>query len=100
MAAKPDAVDTARRFVGRRHPTAKAAFLGGSVMRGEGTWTSDLDLVIVDNSPPGRPSTSRCDDSVRAGGRGATGPATDGPGSVGAAAVNGGTQGNGKARAQ
>ncbi|MGI9598067.1 MAG: nucleotidyltransferase domain-containing protein [Acidimicrobiales bacterium] len=52
MTRKPDPVQTARRFVDRHHPQAAAAFLGGSVMRGQGTETSDLDMVILTTAPP------------------------------------------------
>lgn len=37
----------ATRLVENRYPGCVAAFLAGSVVRGEGTPTSDLDLVIV-----------------------------------------------------
>lgn len=50
--AKPDPLVTATRYVAQRHPDALAAFLGGSVARGEGTDTSDLDLVILTTAPP------------------------------------------------
>ena len=38
----------ARAVIEAHHPGARAAFLAGSLMRGEGTPTSDLDLVIID----------------------------------------------------
>jgi hypothetical protein len=42
-----DPVGAARAFVQERYPDALAAFLGGSTARGEGTPTSDLDIVLV-----------------------------------------------------
>jgi hypothetical protein len=44
---KMDAIEAAQHFVEQAFPTCDAAFLGGSVMRGEATATSDLDMVIV-----------------------------------------------------
>lgn len=40
----------ANRFLGTRFPTCQTAILAGSVARGEETPTSDIDLVIFDNS--------------------------------------------------
>src|SRR6476659_10176637 len=45
-----DAVNAGRSFVERYFPECSAAFLGGSVIRGEATPTSDLDIVIVTTS--------------------------------------------------
>lgn len=45
--ARPDPESTARSLLARRFPQAAAAFLGGSVLRGEATAYSDLDLVVV-----------------------------------------------------
>jgi hypothetical protein len=42
-----DPVDAARRFVEEHFPEATAALVGGSVIRGEGTSTSDLDIVVI-----------------------------------------------------
>ena len=42
-----DAIDAAQVFVNQRFPECSAAFLAGSVIRGEGTSTSDLDIVII-----------------------------------------------------
>ena len=42
-----DAIEAAKNFVAQAFPTCDAAFLGGSVVRGEATATSDLDIVIV-----------------------------------------------------
>ncbi|MEM7709653.1 MAG: nucleotidyltransferase domain-containing protein [Pseudomonadota bacterium] len=39
--------DAARAVLAARHPEAEAAFWAGSLSRGEGTATSDLDLVVV-----------------------------------------------------
>jgi hypothetical protein len=42
-----DPVDAARSLVEERYPECLAAFAGGSLMRGEGTSTSDIDLLVV-----------------------------------------------------
>lgn len=42
-----DPVDAAAALVEQRFPECLAAFLAGSVVRGEGTLTSDLDIVII-----------------------------------------------------
>jgi hypothetical protein len=42
-----DAVATARGLVARRFPDARAAWLGGSVVQGRATPTSDLDITVV-----------------------------------------------------
>lgn len=42
-----DPIETGRRFVDECYPDAHAAIVGGSVIRGQGTATSDLDIVIV-----------------------------------------------------
>jgi hypothetical protein len=44
------AIETAKQLVVRLFPDCDAALLAGSVVRGEATRTSDLDLVIFDNS--------------------------------------------------
>jgi DHA1 family tetracycline resistance protein-like MFS transporter len=44
---KLDAIEAATNFVAQTFPTCDAAFLAGSVVRGEATATSDLDIVIV-----------------------------------------------------
>lgn len=44
---RPDPVEAARRIHAERYPEADVIFLAGSVMRGEGTATSDLDIVVV-----------------------------------------------------
>ena len=41
------AVDAGRAFVERDFPECLAAFLAGSVIRGDATKTSDLDIVII-----------------------------------------------------
>lgn len=46
-----DPVDTATEVVDTAFPQARMAFVGGSVLRGEGTPTSDLDLVVVQDPP-------------------------------------------------
>ena len=42
-----EAVATARRLVEERFPEARAAFLGGSVVLGGATATSDLDITVL-----------------------------------------------------
>ncbi|MBO0783880.1 MAG: nucleotidyltransferase domain-containing protein [Ktedonobacteraceae bacterium] len=42
-----EALEAAKNFVAQTFPACDAAFLGGSVVRGEATATSDLDIVIV-----------------------------------------------------
>ncbi|MFI8574302.1 nucleotidyltransferase domain-containing protein [Rossellomorea aquimaris] len=44
------AMEAAKKFVLETFPTCQAALLGGSVVRGEDTSTSDLDIVIIDES--------------------------------------------------
>lgn len=46
---RSDPIDTARRFVEERFPNAHVALVGGSVIRGEATSTSDLDIVLIDD---------------------------------------------------
>jgi predicted nucleotidyltransferase len=58
-----DPAETARHIVAERFPTARAAWLGGSVVRGDATPTSDLDITVL---LPGRPAPFR--DSIRFGG--------------------------------
>jgi hypothetical protein len=52
MDRRPDPPTASTRYVRANHPDALAAFVGGSVVRGEGTATSDLDLVVVIAGPP------------------------------------------------
>ena len=42
--------DAALKFVNRNFPKCQAAVLAGSVVRGEETETSDLDVVIFDKN--------------------------------------------------
>ena len=44
---RPSAEEAARRFLAERFPDAIAAFLGGSVIAGGATPTSDLDIMAV-----------------------------------------------------
>lgn len=44
---RSEPVETARRFVEQRFPDASLALVGGSVIRGDATPTSDLDIVIL-----------------------------------------------------
>ncbi|MBB4945397.1 hypothetical protein F4556_000932 [Kitasatospora gansuensis] len=46
-----DPIVAARQVVQDRFPEAVAAFLGGSTARGEGTATSDLDIVVIRPEP-------------------------------------------------
>jgi hypothetical protein len=46
-----DPIAVARQMVRDRFPEAVAAFLGGSTARGEGTATSDLDIVVIRPEP-------------------------------------------------
>lgn len=47
-----DAVEVARRLVGEQYPDARAAWLGGSVVRGDASSTSDLDITVLLSGPP------------------------------------------------
>ncbi|MFF7216241.1 nucleotidyltransferase domain-containing protein [Streptomyces sp. NPDC008238] len=48
-----DPLGAARALLADRFPDALAGFLGGSTARGEGTATSDLDVVVVLGPPAG-----------------------------------------------
>jgi hypothetical protein len=43
-------IDAATKFIEKHFPYCHGAILGGSVVRGEATKTSDLDIVVFDNS--------------------------------------------------
>lgn len=45
-------MEVARRLVAERFPTARSAWLGGSVARGVATATSDLDITVLLAGPP------------------------------------------------
>jgi predicted nucleotidyltransferase len=47
-----DAVTTARALVAERFPDARAAWLAGSVVSGNATATSDLDVTVLLPGPP------------------------------------------------
>ncbi len=47
-----DAIEAARAVVDEHHPEARAAFLGGSVVTGRPTATSDLDIVVLLHGTP------------------------------------------------
>lgn len=49
---RADALSTASALVAERCPTAVLAVVAGSVARGEGTATSDLDVVVVADGDP------------------------------------------------
>ncbi|MCL2438933.1 MAG: nucleotidyltransferase domain-containing protein [Alphaproteobacteria bacterium] len=44
---RKDYLDIAKELLAERFPNAKCAFVAGSITRGEGTATSDIDLVVV-----------------------------------------------------
>jgi hypothetical protein len=43
------AVETAHMLINERFPDCRGAILGGSVVRGEGTSTSDLDIIVIND---------------------------------------------------
>ncbi|MFG1805032.1 nucleotidyltransferase domain-containing protein [Streptomyces sp. NPDC049040] len=45
-------IDAAHAVVEEHHPDARAAFLGGSVVTGRRTATSDLDIVVLLHGAP------------------------------------------------
>ncbi|MFG1813199.1 nucleotidyltransferase domain-containing protein [Kribbella sp. NPDC049174] len=47
-----DAAEVARRLVADEYPEARAAWLGGSVVRGDAASTSDLDITVLLSGPP------------------------------------------------
>ena len=47
-----DPTDLARQLVAERFPDARAAWLGGSVVRGDASPTSDLDITVLLDGPP------------------------------------------------
>jgi hypothetical protein len=47
MPATPDFLEAGRAFIEAEFPECRAAFLAGSVVRGEATATSDLDIVVI-----------------------------------------------------
>lgn len=50
--AKKNPLEVANSFVSELFPNCVGAILAGSVARGEGTSTSDLDIIIFDNNIP------------------------------------------------
>jgi len=52
MAKRSPPLIAAQSFADNVFPTATAVFVGGSVLRGEGTPTSDLDTVVITTEPP------------------------------------------------
>ncbi|HET7616389.1 MAG TPA: nucleotidyltransferase domain-containing protein [Bacillales bacterium] len=44
------AEESAKAFVSERFPDCRTAILGGSIVRGEGTAKSDLDIVVIDEA--------------------------------------------------
>lgn len=51
MTHRSDAMTTAAAFIVVHYPECQAAFLAGSVVRGDHTPTSDLDIVVVTGRP-------------------------------------------------
>jgi hypothetical protein len=47
MRVADEAENLARKIISERYPGAEAAFCAGSLARGEGTATSDIDLVVI-----------------------------------------------------
>lgn len=47
LIARPDPIDSGRQFVESQFPEAVVVFVMGSFLRGQGTPTSDLDIVII-----------------------------------------------------
>lgn len=45
-----NAQQAAQAIIDEKFPACDAAFVGGSVIRGEGTKTSDLDIVVITNT--------------------------------------------------
>lgn len=45
---RPTPIEAAKLFIHEQFPACQAALLGGSVVRGEDTPTSDLDIVVID----------------------------------------------------
>ncbi|KAF0817007.1 hypothetical protein KIS4809_4107 [Bacillus sp. ZZV12-4809] len=50
MKKRPEPIEAAVQFVERHFPNCQGALLAGSVVRGQATETSDLDLVIFDDN--------------------------------------------------
>ena len=46
---RPEPIEAAKKFIEKHFPHCQGALLAGSVVRGEATETSDLDIVIFDN---------------------------------------------------
>ncbi|MFE7061992.1 nucleotidyltransferase domain-containing protein [Sutcliffiella sp. NPDC057660] len=49
---RPDPVEAAKQFIDKHFSNCQGALLAGSVVRGEATETSDLDIVIFDKRLP------------------------------------------------
>ncbi|TLS38194.1 nucleotidyltransferase domain-containing protein [Pseudalkalibacillus caeni] len=47
---RPIAKEAAKTFISHYFPTSSLAILGGSILRGEETPTSDLDIIILDET--------------------------------------------------
>jgi hypothetical protein len=53
MGCMEDPVADAQALIAERFPAARAAFLGGGILSARRTSTSDLDIVVVIDGPPG-----------------------------------------------
>ncbi|MEK3980191.1 nucleotidyltransferase domain-containing protein [Psychrobacillus sp. FSL K6-2836] len=49
---KDNPMEAAQKFIQKYFPSCNGALLAGSVVRGEGTDTSDLDIIIFDETVP------------------------------------------------
>ncbi|PFA67058.1 nucleotidyltransferase [Bacillus sp. AFS015802] len=49
---RTSAIEAAKLFIQENFPTCQGALLGGSVVRGEETSTSDLDIVVIEGQLP------------------------------------------------
>jgi predicted nucleotidyltransferase len=58
---RPDAILAARAVVARRYPNATQAWLSGSVVLGEATPTSDLDITVLLEAGPAHRESVRHD---------------------------------------
>lgn len=50
--SKQDSQETAKTFILKNYPDCTGALLAGSVVRGEATETSDLDIIVFDKNRP------------------------------------------------
>lgn len=50
MPSKIEPLEAAQRFISTQFPRCQAALLAGSVGRGQATATSDLDIILFDDT--------------------------------------------------